>query len=82
MAEQRLDQTKEFFSKFILGQKSVPQVAKSVPKYKIPKIRSEEGSQTAARTGKRSLSGSGSSQDSGHAPDNEILWGENRRVTD
>ena len=71
MANQRMDSTKEFFEKFTLSTNSASKMAST--KYKIPKVRNEEGSQPAVRGRKRSLSGTGSSQDPGHAPDNKIM---------
>ena len=73
-----MEQTKENFSKFIIGEKSTPssQVATNVAKFKIPKIRNEEEAQATARAGKRNLSNSDSGRDSSLTPINKIKWGD------
>ena len=77
-----MEQTKEHFSKFILGQKATPQTAKNIAKLKIPKYRSEEEAQAATRAGKRSLSKSGSGQDSGPTHINTIMQGNTPKEAD
>ena len=42
-------------------------------KFKIPKIRNEEGSQSTVRGRKRGLSDTGSEQDLGHVSDKKIM---------
>ena len=50
-AEQRMHHTREYFSKFILGNDSTPysQMATNVVKFKCPQNRNEEEAQSAAR---------------------------------
>ena len=73
MAEQRMQHTREYFSKFILGKASTPssQMATNVSKCKCPQTRNEEESQSAARAVKRNLSRTNIGRDSSITPNTE-----------
>ena len=70
MEEQRMQHTREYFSKFILGNASTPssQTATNVFKFKCPETRNEEEPQSAPRAVKRNISRTNSGRDSSLTP--------------
>ena len=82
MTDQRMDFTREFFKKYTSGPNSNPQSVPSDVRFWIYNVKSEEESQASGKSGKRSLSGSVSSQDSCHTSDNKMMQGEKYKSTE